>query len=250
MTDWQGQPEREEGAARPDPIAPNNLAAALRLRPERTRVTRLSRRVLAGLAGVSALAIAAALIWALQSHGPRGWGDELYNTDSKATADGLAGLPKDYGALPRAIPQLGPPLPGDLGRVILNSGAAPIAVPAGPDPEQQRLEQERQRLAQEMEAARVSKLFASEARATTQTAAPSLPAMPTAFDPAATGAGNGLASAQPSEGDRKLAFLNGPVDRRTVSADSMQAPPSRNVVQAGAVIPAALLTGLRSDLPG
>ena len=30
----------------------------------------------------------------------------------------------------------------------------------------------------------------------------------------------------------------------------MQAPASRNVLQAGAVIPAALLTGLRSDLPG
>ena len=32
--------------------------------------------------------------------------------------------------------------------------------------------------------------------------------------------------------------------------DRVQAPASRNVVQAGSVIPAALLTGLRSDLPG
>ena len=58
------------------------------------------------------------------------------------------------------------------------------------------------------------------------------------------------ARSQPRESDRKLAFLNGPVDRRTTSADRVQAPASRNVLQAGAVIPAALITGLRSDLPG
>ena len=50
--------------------------------------------------------------------------------------------------------------------------------------------------------------------------------------------------------DHKLAFLNGAVDRRTVSPDRVQAPASPYVLQAGAVIPAALITGLRSDLPG
>ena len=55
---------------------------------------------------------------------------------------------------------------------------------------------------------------------------------------------------RPTEGDRKLAFLIGDVDRRTVSQDWVEAPASRNVVQAGSVIPAALITGLRSDLPG
>ncbi len=47
-----------------------------------------------------------------------------------------------------------------------------------------------------------------------------------------------------------IIFLNGPVDRRTTSSDRVQAPASKTVLQAGAVIPAALLTGLRSDLPG
>ena len=49
--------------------------------------------------------------------------------------------------------------------------------------------------------------------------------------------------------DRKLAFLNGDVDRRTVSPDRVQdvAP---YTLQAGSVIPASLITGLRSDLPG
>jgi len=50
--------------------------------------------------------------------------------------------------------------------------------------------------------------------------------------------------------NQKLAFMNGPVDRRTVSLDRLEAPPSPYVVQAGAVIPAALITGIRSDLPG
>ena len=50
--------------------------------------------------------------------------------------------------------------------------------------------------------------------------------------------------------DRKLAFLNAAVDRRTVSPDRVAAPASPYVLQAGAVIPAALITGIRSDLPG
>ena len=50
--------------------------------------------------------------------------------------------------------------------------------------------------------------------------------------------------------DRKLAFLNGPVDRRTVSSDRLANPASSYVVQAGTVIPAALITGIQSDLPG
>src|SRR3546814_21069696 len=45
-------------------------------------------------------------------------------------------------------------------------------------------------------------------------------------------------------------FLNWPVDRRTVSSDQLAPPASPYVLQAGAVIPAALITGIRSDLPG
>ena len=59
-----------------------------------------------------------------------------------------------------------------------------------------------------------------------------------------------LRTTDPATQDRKLAFLNGTVDRRTVSPDRVDAPASPYVLQAGAVIPAALLTGLRSDLPG
>jgi type IV secretion system protein VirB10 len=43
-------------------------------------------------------------------------GEELYSTDNRQPADGLAGLPRDYTG-----PVLGPPLPGDLGRPILDA---------------------------------------------------------------------------------------------------------------------------------
>ena len=54
----------------------------------------------------------------------------------------------------------------------------------------------------------------------------------------------------PTAQDRQSAFLNAAVDRRTVSGDRVMAPASPYVLQAGAVISAALITGIRSDLPG
>jgi type IV secretory pathway VirB10-like protein len=259
-----GPAEPEESGqldgVRPDRPRPDqDIAAELRLRPERPSVTRLSRRVLAGLGGASAIVIAGALLFALRPHGAKAPGEELYSTDNRTTADALNRLPHDYSGITRTVPQLGPPLPGDLGRPILNAGTPPPAMagptPASaPDPEQQRLQQERQRLAQEMEAARVSRLFASEACASVQPAAAARPSGQSApaplLDPAALAPNVGQGAAQQSEADRKLAFLTAPVDRKTTSPDRVQAPASRNVVQAGAVIPAALITGLRSDLPG
>jgi type IV secretion system protein VirB10 len=50
--------------------------------------------------------------------------------------------------------------------------------------------------------------------------------------------------------DRQLAFLNAAADRQTVTPDRVMPPASPYVLQAGAVIPAALITGIRSDLPG
>ena len=43
---------------------------------------------------------------------------------------------------------------------------------------------------------------------------------------------------------------NASVDRRTTSPDRLAAPASSYVVQAGNIIPASLITGIRSDLPG
>ena len=111
-------PEREEsrtpdGAPRPDaadetddrpltgePVAP------MRLRPEPPRVTRLSRKVLAGLGLVASLGVGGALLYALQTRNAGNQGQELYSTDNRSTPDGLNGLPKDYSGVPRLGPAI------------------------------------------------------------------------------------------------------------------------------------------------
>ncbi|HEX3863397.1 MAG TPA: TrbI/VirB10 family protein [Stellaceae bacterium] len=209
----------------------------MRLRSSRAPVTRLSRKVLIGLGTVAAMGIGGALFLALRPQ-HQTTGSELYNTSNRMTPDGLANLPRDYTGLPKTVPQLGPPLPGDLGNPIANAGASAPGMPTpGPDAEQQRI-------AQEQDAARTSHLFA--ATNVGQVVPASIPA-PTggqAVVPAASG------SADLMSQDHKLGFLNGNVDRRTVSPDRVEPPASPYLLQAGAVIPAALITGLRSDLPG
>ncbi len=197
------------------------------------------------MASVAAIAIAAALGYALQPHDRTGAAQELYNTQNRPAADGLANLPKDYTGMPRPAPPLGPPLPGDLGRPILNAGAAgntTIVGGSASDPEAQRR-------AQEGEAARVSRLFAQ----TNERERPSTPNASTAIsavDAGATAAPPVDAGSAQNMQDRKTAFLTAATDRRTVSPDRLAKPASPYVVQAGTVIPAALITGLRSDLPG
>ena len=237
---------QEEAPPEPERLR-EPTAASLRLRSERPRVTRLSRKVLAGGAAVALIAVSGAVFWALQNNRTKSAPDELYSTDHRTTAEGLTGLPRDYAGIPRAAPQLGPPLPGDLGRPMLNAGGAPnTVVPTAPA-----VDPELQRRAQEIEAARLSRLFAS-----TNIRELPVPTPAPAVSPDANGT-PGQAS-QPSADaafaqngqDRKLAFVNGSVDRRTTSPDRLAAPASAFVVQAGTVIPGALITGIRSDLPG
>ncbi len=215
-------------------------AGAFRLRSEGPPVMRLSRKVLTGLVGIGALVIFGALIWALYQDNRRpGGGTELYNTENKTTPDGLSALPRDYTGPPPEIPRLGPPVPGDIGRPVPAPGLEAV------DPEQQRL-------AQENEAARISRLFATTSAR--ERPATESPAAPAADQKPAPGGQTDAAPLDPAAllnmQDRKAAFVNGAVDRKTVSPDRLENPVSRYVVQAGSVIPAALITGMRSDLPG
>lgn len=226
--------DAESGSA--DGLAGGARRLEMRLRPDRAPVMRLSRRVVIALGLVAAIAVASALFFALQPKRQIA-GSELYSIDNRVTPDGLSNLPRDYANLPKPVPKLGPPLPGDLGRPILNAGAGNASAPLPSDAE-------KQRLAQEQQAARVSRLFATTN--VRQTPANMTSATGTSAAAATPGGGANELTSQ----DHKLAFLNGNVDRRTVSADRIAAPASPYVLQAGAVIPAALLTGLRSDLPG
>ena len=212
-------------------------SAPMRLRSEPPRVTRLSRKMLASVAAVALLGIGGALIYALQTRGPGDGGEELYSTANRQTADGLAGLPRDYTG-----PVLGPALPGDLGRPILSAQNAgqPVAPPVVPTPGVDEAEQRRRA---EEEAARVSTVFFQSRQGSPAAATPG--AMPglAGFDPSGT-------TGQPTAQDKQLACLNAAADRRTVTPDRVTPPASPFVLQAGAVISAALITGIRSDLPG
>lgn len=236
------RPEVEDDDARPltgEPVAP------MRLRAEPPRVTRLSRKVLAGLGLVGSLSVGGALIYALQTRDGGGKSTELYSTENRSTADGLNGLPKDYTG-----PVLGPALPGDLGRPILDAQNRGQPVPAtGVVTPAPGLSAEEQRRLQEIEAARTGKLFAStESRSVASPATMTANATPPMPD--LTSLGLAPQPATPTAQDRQLAFLNQTPDKRTVAPDRVTAPASPNILQAGAVIPAALITGIRSDLPG
>lgn len=214
---------------------PPDTAAAMRLRADPPRVTRISRKAIIGLGVVAGLGIGSALIYGLQRPDRTAAPEELITTDRRQPADGLRDLPDSYDA----IPQLGPPLPGDLGGGILDAQrrgqpvVAPSLTPSTMDPAEQ------QRLA-ELDAARVSDLFFQ----TRPGAQPTSPGFQ--LPPGAPGPGFG---ANPETAPRQ-AFLNAPVDRQTVAPDRVRPPASPYLLQAGSIIPAALITGIRSDLPG
>jgi type IV secretory pathway VirB10-like protein len=143
-------------------------------------------------------------------------------------------LPRDYAGLSHDVPKLGPPLPGDLGRpIIATEGQSTLT---GPDVEQQRANQE-------TEAARTSKIFAL-------TTAPVAPSHASSQETANNTASSSDETFAQNGQDRKLLFVNAPADRRTTAPDRLVRPASPFVVQAGTIIPAALITGIRSDLPG
>jgi type IV secretion system protein TrbI len=238
--DPQAEARPEPQAARPDP-------AAFQLRGDPPRVMRLSRKALAVVGIAAGLGIGGSLIYALRPPGDR-VRQELYNTDSRATAETITSGPRDYVQAPR----LGPPLPGDLGRPIVSAQqrgedvpAPPIgAQPGSPDPRAQAAEAARQRAAQERDAARTSSVFLGSGGArpgAEPVSTPGLPA-PSAQEPAQ----------QAAQGDQagKRAFMAQAASQRTVSVQRLTAPASPNIVQAGSIIPAALITGIRSDLPG
>ncbi|AIR69187.1 TrbI/VirB10 family protein [Dickeya fangzhongdai] len=222
-------------------VAPETLALRSRPRP----VTRLNRRSLFILTGGLALAVLAATLWALQRPRPHDNGElaERYNVERVAKTEALSRLPADYTRLPtkpaEVVPVLGPPLPGDMGPPMIR--AAKAATPSGPDA----YESASQARLKEAEDAAASPVFF---RRGSQSAPPpgftSPSPAPTAADPMAEqGAVSGIRQ------DQKEAFLHGDM-ADTRNRGDLRLPASPYQVMAGTVIAGALVTGIRSDLPG
>jgi len=210
---------------------------------------RLSRKALAIVGVAAGLGIGGSLIYALRPPGEKE-AKELYSTDSRATSETITSGPRDYGQAPK----LGPPLPGDLGGPIVSAQQRGENVPVPPvgaqpgqsDPRVQAAEAARQRAQQERDTARTSSVFLGISGGAASSAAPAPPGLAAPnLAPQATAD----AVAQ-SDQATKRAFMAQASNQRTVSVERLTAPASPNIVQAGSIISAALITGIRSDLPG
>ena len=240
MTDPVEPPAAEPASPRPDP-------GAFQLRGDPPRVMRLSRKALAVVGIAAGLGIGGSLIYALRPPAEK-QAKELYSTETRNTAETITSGPKDYTQAPR----LGPPLPGDLGGPIVSAQRRGQEVPVPAvgasgqrDPQAQAAEAARQRAQQERDTARTSSVFLGHGAAGAVATVPQIAAVP---DQAVA-----LPQTSPAaQGDHsaKRAFMTQASTQRTVSVERLTAPVSPNVVQAGSIIPAALITGIRSDLPG
>jgi type IV secretory pathway VirB10-like protein len=204
------------------------IAKTLRLRGAPAPVARVSRRALIVVGAVASAGLASALGWSLLEH--RRSGPEPSAAPVAAMpSERVTALPRGYVG-PASVPVLGPPLPGDLGRPILSAQrqGKPTDWPSQVEPPEIAAARSRpdpglDPAVQAKVAARQSALFAAGA------------------------AGRSPPAAEPKT---LAASAEDTLDPRTTSVERLQAPASPYVLQAGAVIPAALVTGLRSDAPG
>ena len=238
-------------------VDPESVALRASPRP----VTRLNRRVLAVGAGALAAAVLGGTLWSLQSNKrQRSPAAELYNVDRVSRAENLDRLPKDYVGIPPTLkpppPMLGEPLPGDLGPAIVKAQQPMETRPPSGAVDAAQAE----RLAAE-EAARSSVFF----RSGTSGGGLKSSGVQAAVDPSTLVTGNqpfnpmgtAAAAAQPPDPtaaqnrqDQKEAFIAKAGDTLTRNPGSLQLPASPYQVMAGTIIPAALVTGINSDLPG
>ena len=134
------------------------IAQRVIIRGQERAVVQLSRKIVIGsTCGVILLVLGAFYLGMQQRQAEQDEKKNLIGAEQKTKAEAINGLPKDYSELSRTTPRIGPPLPGDLGRPMLNAGVLPgttIGTTAPVDPEVQRQNQE-------IEAARVSRLFAT-----------------------------------------------------------------------------------------
>ncbi|MHA4837818.1 TraB/TrbI/VirB10 family type IV secretion system protein [Sphingopyxis sp. MSC1_008] len=226
--------DRPDQAGPPAKVDPETLV----LRGAPRRVARFRREIIIGVAAVGALATAVVTWIALEpvSFKLAASGDEMFEKRQGGQPQALAGTPGRYDE----IPELGPPLPGDLGRPILEhqrkmEGAYPPAVAVDDKAAAEAAERER-RLAEEGAARQSPVMMSLGSNRGTQPAVPRASGEPVEAAPAQ----GKLASSSKAEagGDAH------------VSPHRIAPPASPWMLSSGSVIAASLITGLNSDLPG
>lgn len=211
---------------------------------------RFKRGVIVSLAAIAIAGVSATAWVALKPTSLRlaASDDEQWRA-AKPPTDAIDGLPKSYGDTPK----LGPPLPGDLGKPILDrqrelAGQLPLSSGAASAPVDA-AKTERDRRAAELKTARESGLMF-------QVAARAVPVSIAAPTVEPTNSGDATVTPavdsdrDPNRQARKADFLRSTDKGDTVNTGRVVGTPSPYTLSAGTVISASLITGLRSDLPG
>jgi type IV secretion system protein VirB10 len=206
---------------------------ALVLRGRPRPAVRFRRGLVVGLAGAAAAGIAVVTWLALEPPGLRmaGAGEGDGEPLSAGVPEAVADAPGSYGE----VPELGPPLPGDLGRPILDHQRS-LGEPgfgsdgtSAADRARDAAEAERQRRLAEREAARASGVIVQRT------------------GPAG---GGGAGGASPVEASVAASGSPAAAAQAGSTGSVIRPAPSRWTLTAGTVIAASLMTGLNSDLPG
>ena len=252
--------------------ASQQKSAALQIKGSPPSAKRFNKRVLGVLLGGSVLAILLAAGFALRSPDSAAVApQELYNTTSKVLPDALSALPENYSEV-EPSPQfgiLGPPLPGDIGAGLYGK---PKDIPTDnpfryqppstyAPPPAQRYGGGTPQATPNAPSARTSNLFfiandgggdsAKNFQSNSSTFTdPGIAALEAVFRQG----GNGLIpQPAPASGvteNNNNPFVSNLNDEEIYNPHSLLTPVSPYQVMAGTIIPASLVTGLNSDLPG
>ena len=245
------------------------MSVDLAIRAKPRPVKRFSKKALfIGAAGM-ALVLSTALAFALQPIDREdGHTTELYNVTHKPMAEALEQLPASYDEVKSVVPVLGPPLPGDLGRAYMAGGAQleetpkdnpfryeqgqsaprarkskPHGIHAAPQPVQILPEIDPQ------DVARSSSLFFevgnNQSKPVSSISQPAFGAG-LARDPLLGGLDPSLLW-QVGLGTQAASVIAQPSLGPNTEIQELSSP---YTVMSGALIPATLVTGINSDLPG
>lgn len=213
--------------------------ATLELRAKPRPVMRLNRRTLVVLVGAIALLVLLSALWAFRDRKETSVGatQEARNVERLARAEGLEALPKDY----RDLLPLLPAAAGDR--------AEPDASPDSSDSraDTQPLQEEAD------QAAKAPLFFQASRRSVDEVPKPndSGAAQPVAAPPTpVTTPGSDDGRATQNQQALKREFVAAKTQNQIYAGEDLQPPRSPYQLLAGTVIPAALLTGINSDLPG
>lgn len=239
----------ERGSAETDcPAQPKVDPETLALRARPARAIQFRRGVIVSLVAIAAISVVGTAWFAFAPraiHLAAGVDDQ--SIAAKPPSDTLSALPSGYGS----VSKLGPPLPGDLGRPILDRQRQLAEMPQLPAAAPQRADQTQQR-EDEQRAARASGLLVQTInRGAAPLATPPQPSAVTPGDGDDAGGKTAIdLDRDPNGQQRKADFVRATDRGADTNPHVVASAPSPFTVSAGSVIAASLITGLRSDLPG